>query len=187
MPWLTKMELTIVNLARRAWPKDIMSSHCKVAYPGRPLIQYVLMLDAGSMGSRIHAYKFNYCNATPELEDEDFGHVEPGLSSYGEDPEAAAQSLDRLLEVGLRSVPKYLHSSTPIAVKATAGLRLLGDEKSNKILAAVRRRIELHYPFPIIKEQGVAVMDGAEEGKDSAHYHLTQHPCCLDDSCVSFV
>ncbi|KAG0056218.1 hypothetical protein BGZ83_005950 [Gryganskiella cystojenkinii] len=123
------------------------------------------MVDAGSMGSRIHTYKFNYCNATPELEDEvAFGHVEPGLSSYGDDPEAGAQSLDKLMDIALESVPKYLHSSTPIAVKATAGLRLMGDEKSNKILAAVRGRIESKYPFPIIQEQGVAVMDGAEEG-----------------------
>jgi len=129
------------------------------------LIQYVLMVDAGSMGSRIHAYKFNYCNATPELESETFNHVEPGLSAYGEDPEAAAQSLDKLLDGALETVPRFLHTSTPIAVKATAGLRLLGEEKSDRILAAVRQRIESNYPFPIIEEQGVAVMDGADEGK----------------------
>jgi len=170
---LTHPALKVGDLAQKEWPKNITSSHCKTAYPGRPLIQYVLMLDAGSMGSRIHAYKFNYCNATPELEDEAaFGHVEPGLSSYGNDPEAAAQSLDKLLEISLKAVPQYLHSSTPIAVKATAGLRLLGDEKSNKILEAVRQRLESQYPFPIIKEQGVAVMDGAEEGKALAALHL---------------
>ncbi|KAF9963694.1 Guanosine-diphosphatase [Modicella reniformis] len=148
----------------RAWSKDITSGHCKKAYPGRPLIQYVLMVDAGSMGSRIHAYKFNYCVATPQLESETFDHVEPGLSSYGEDPEGAAKSLDKLLNGALNTVPKFLHTSTPIAVKATAGLRLLGEEKSNRILAIVRQRLESRYPFPIIEEQGVAVMDGADEG-----------------------
>ncbi|KAI8598919.1 nucleoside phosphatase GDA1/CD39 [Dissophora ornata] len=122
------------------------------------------MVDAGSMGSRIHVYKFNYCNATPELESETFGHVEPGLSFYGEDAGGAAKSLDELLDAALNTVPKFLHSSTPIAVKATAGLRLLGDEKSNRILAAVRQRLQSKYPFPIIDEQGVAVMDGADEG-----------------------
>ncbi|KAF9111077.1 Guanosine-diphosphatase [Mortierella sp. AM989] len=148
----------------RAWPRNIFSAHCKKAYPGRPLIQYVLMVDAGSMGSRIHAYKFNYCNATPELESETFDHVEPGLSSYSEDAGGAAQSLDKLLDAVLETVPAFLHSSTPIAVKATAGLRLLGEEKSNRILEAVRQRLESKYPFPIIGEQGVAVMDGADEG-----------------------
>ncbi|KAG0222063.1 Guanosine-diphosphatase [Mortierella sp. GBA43] len=116
--------------------------------------------DAGSMGSRIHAYKFNYCNATPELEYETFDHVEPGLSSYGEDAERAAQSLDKLLDGALNTIPGLLHTSTPIAVKATAGLRLLGEERSNRILDAVRQRIVSNYPFQIIEEQGVAVMDG---------------------------
>ncbi|KAI8346545.1 nucleoside phosphatase GDA1/CD39 [Mortierella sp. GBAus27b] len=122
------------------------------------------MVDAGSMGSRIHAYKFNYCNATPELEYETFDHVEPGLSSYGEDAERAAQSLDKLLDGALNTIPGLLHTSTPIAVKATAGLRLLGEERSNRILDAVRQRIVSNYPFQIIEEQGVAVMDGADEG-----------------------
>ncbi|KAF9581069.1 Guanosine-diphosphatase [Lunasporangiospora selenospora] len=107
---------------------------------------------------------FNYCGATPELEDEMFDHVEPGLSSYADDAEGAAKSLDKLLESALRTIPPALHTKTPIAVKATAGLRLLGEEKSEQILAAVRKRIETQYPFPIIQEQGVAVMDGADEG-----------------------
>ncbi|KAG0320831.1 Guanosine-diphosphatase [Linnemannia gamsii] len=150
--------------ASRPWPNNITSTHCTKAHPGRPLVQYVLMVDAGSMGSRIHVYKFNYCNATPELEGDTFGHVEPGLSSYDGDSEGAARSLDKLLNIALETVPVYLHSSTPVAVKATAGLRLLGEEKSEMILAAVRRRLESMYPFPIVQDQGVAVMDGADEG-----------------------
>ncbi|KAG0197948.1 Guanosine-diphosphatase [Mortierella sp. GBA30] len=146
------------------WPKEITSEHCTVPHPERPLIQYVLMIDAGSSGSRIHAYKFNYCKATPELENELFEHIEPGLSSYKEDAEGAAQSLDVLLEAAMKTVPRYLHTSTPVAVKATAGLRMLGDIESERILAAVRHRLETKYPFPIIKEQGVAVMDGSDEG-----------------------
>ncbi|KAG9324086.1 hypothetical protein KVV02_004012 [Mortierella alpina] len=152
------------GFSSRTWPKEIISAHCTKAHVGRPLIQYVLMLDAGSMGSRIHAYKFNYCNPTPDLESEIFSHVEPGLSSFDDDAEGAAKSLDKLLDTVLESVPRFLHTSTPIAVKATAGLRLLGEEKSNSILAAVRHRLESRYPFPIISEQGVAVMDGADEG-----------------------
>ncbi|KAF9107809.1 Guanosine-diphosphatase [Mortierella sp. AM989] len=146
------------------WPQDITSDHCDIPHPGRPLIQYVLMIDAGSSGSRIHAYKFNYCKATPELESELFEQIEPGLSKYDEDAESAAKSLDPLLQAALKTVPKFLHKSTPIAVKATAGLRLLGETKSANILTAVRKRLETIYPFPIIKEEGIAVMDGADEG-----------------------
>ncbi|KAF9426730.1 Guanosine-diphosphatase [Podila epigama] len=148
----------------KEWPSDITSEHCTIAYPGRPLIQYVLMVDAGSSGSRIHAYKFNYCKATAELESEMFEHVEPGLSSYPNRPEEAAKSLDKLLDKAMDTIPKFLHSRTPIAVKATAGLRLLGEKESAEILAAVRHRLETSYPFPIIQEQGVVVMEGSEEG-----------------------
>ncbi|KAG0258439.1 Guanosine-diphosphatase [Actinomortierella ambigua] len=151
------------DILMRPWPKDITSDHCTLAHPGRPLIQYVLMVDAGSTGSRIHVYKFNYCKATPELEGEIFEHLEPGLSSYDNDAEGAAESLDPLLKLALKTVPSFLHTSTPIAVKATAGLRKLGDEKSDRILAAVRDRLEDHYPFPIIAEDGVVVMEGADE------------------------
>jgi guanosine-diphosphatase len=136
-----------------------------VPHPGKPKVQYVLMIDAGSTGSRIHVYSFNYCNGpSPTLVDEIFHQIKPGLSSYGEDPEAAAKSLDVLMEVALKGVPKEYQSCTPVAVKATAGLRLLGVEKSEAILEAVRRRLETQYPFNVVKKEGVVVMDGKDEG-----------------------
>ncbi len=135
-------------------------------------MQYVLMIDAGSTGSRIHVYKFNNCGATPELENEVFKQTKKiegqssGLSAYPDDPEGAAHSLDPLLEEALREVPDKLKACTPVAVKATAGLRLLGQEKSQRILDAVRRHLENDYPFPVVsaEEGGVAIMDGSDEG-----------------------
>lgn len=137
----------------------------------KPLIQYALMVDAGSTGSRIHVYKFNNCGPTPELEDEVFKMTEAkkggsGLSSYDSDAEGAAKSLDVLLDVAVKSVPEAYQRCTPIAVKATAGLRKLGKEKSENILRAVRHRLETVYPFPVVAEEkgGVEVMDGKDEG-----------------------
>lgn len=138
----------------------------------KPIVQYVLMMDAGSTGSRIHVYKFNNCGSSPELENEVFEQTKKiegqssGLSAYKDDPEAAAKSLDMLMEVALKSVPAKLQGCTPVAVKATAGLRQIGAEKSEAILKAVRRRLETNYPFPVVSEaeKGVAVMDGSDEG-----------------------
>jgi guanosine-diphosphatase len=137
----------------------------------KPLIQYALMIDAGSTGSRIHVYKFNNCGPSPELESENFEMTPKkqggsGLSAYGDDPEAAARSLDVLMEVALKNVPKEYQACTPIAVKATAGLRKLGEKKSNDILAAVRRHLDNDYPFPLVSEErkGVEVMPGEMEG-----------------------
>jgi guanosine-diphosphatase len=142
----------------------LKTKQCTIPYPKLPLIQYALMIDAGSTGSRIHVYRFNYCNASPTLEDEVFKEIKPGLSSYPDSPKDAADSLDPLLKLAMSKIPKELQECTPIAVKATAGLRLLGDEKSEAILKAVEEKIKNEYPFNLPKEKGVIVMGGEDEG-----------------------
>ena len=129
------------------------------------------MIDAGSTGSRIHVYRFNNCGDTPELEHEEFKMTEKkpggsGLSSYKDDHEGAAKSLDILMDVAMKTVPESLRSCSPVAVKATAGLRILGPELSGKTLAAVRNRLETVYPFPVVSAErgGVEIMEGKDEG-----------------------
>ena len=151
---------------------SVKTTKCsKSSSKDKSLIQYAIMIDAGSTGSRIHVYRFNNCGGTPELEGEKFKMTEKkeggsGLSSYPDDPEAAAQSLDMLLDVAMEHVADEVKSCTPIAVKATAGLRKLGEEKSVAILAAVRARLDRRYPFPVVSAAngGVEVMDGKDEG-----------------------
>lgn len=139
----------------------------------RPLVQYALMIDAGSTGSRIHVYRFNYCSASPELEDEYFEMLKGGLSNYGTDPAAAADSLRPLLNSALARIPHALRKCTPVAVKATAGLRLLPGKQAEDVIKAVRHMLELEYPFPIADgknadgskaSKGVEIMDGKDEG-----------------------
>ena len=129
------------------------------------------MIDAGSTGSRIHVYRFNNCGPTPELEHEEFKMTAKkeggsGLSSYDADAQGAAKSLDELMSVAMQTVPEAYKSCSPIAVKATAGLRKLGSEKSNRTLQAVRDHLETQYPFPVLSQSkgGVEVMGGDQEG-----------------------
>jgi guanosine-diphosphatase len=131
---------------------------------GTPIVQYALMIDAGSTGSRIHIYKFNNCGASPEYEYEVFRQINPGLSSYKGRPLEAAQSLDVLLDEAMSVVPPSLQKCTPVAVKATAGLRLLGAPQSQEILDAVKHRIQEKYPFSMPEEDSVVIMDGSDEG-----------------------
>lgn len=143
------------------------SFECTTAHDGvSPVNQYVVMIDAGSSGSRVHVYHFNNCQASPRLVKEEFKMLEPGLSSYKTDPEAAAKSLDPLLQLALETVPKDSQKCTPIAVKATAGLRLIGEEKATAILDAVRDHLEKSYPFAVVSKEsgGVAMLSGADEG-----------------------
>ncbi|KAK6903190.1 hypothetical protein I203_108454 [Kwoniella mangroviensis CBS 8507] len=130
----------------------------------KPLVQYALTIDAGSTGSRIHVYKFNNCGPSPQLEYETFKMLNPGLSAYARDPTAAAASLDPLLEEAHRVVPKELWKCSPVEVKATAGLRLLGTQESNAILDEVRNRLETNFEFVVNGEKSVEIMDGKDEG-----------------------
>ncbi|KAF7966192.1 hypothetical protein HWV62_39722 [Athelia sp. TMB] len=145
-------------------PDPSKTTHCTTPAAGAPLVQWALMIDAGSTGSRIHIYKFNNCGASPAYEYEVFRQLTPGLSAHAGAPAAAAASLDALLDAALQTVPAALRACTPVAVKATAGLRLLGAAQSGAILAAVRARLEERYPFPVVKHEGVAIMDGKDEG-----------------------
>jgi guanosine-diphosphatase len=151
---------------------DSPTSKCAKPHDAsKPLIQYALMIDAGSTGSRIHVYRFNNCGPTPELEHEVFKMTEKreggsGLSSYKTDAEGAAMSLDTLMDRAMEAVPDEYKLCSPVAVKATAGLRLLGEEMSAKILDAVRERLENEYPFPVVSREndGVVIMKGEDEG-----------------------
>ena len=88
----------------------------------------------------------------------------PGLSSFASNAQKAAESLDDLLKEAERVVPRTMWKCTPVAVKATAGLRLLGAVESDAILAAVKQRLQSKYEFPVISKDGVVIMDGKDEG-----------------------
>lgn len=125
---------------------------------------YVIMIDAGSSGSRVHVYSFDTCVSPPRVLNEEFKMLNPGLSSFDTDTKGAAASLDPLLEVALQTVPKEKQSCTPVAVKATAGLRMLGAEKSDAILKEVRNHLTKDYPFAVVEGDGISIMDGKDEG-----------------------
>ena len=116
--------------------KSQTSSTCKKDH------KYVIMIDGGSSGSRIHVYEFDICTSPPTLVNETFKMLEPGLSSFDNDSAGAAESLDPLLTAAMAAVPVKARRCTPVSVKATAGLRLLGEAKSAKILKAIRDHLE---------------------------------------------
>lgn len=126
--------------------------------------EYVVMIDAGSTGSRVHVYTFDTSVAPPLLIDEAFQMLKPGLSHFDTDTKGAAASLDPLLKLALDTIPKDKQRCSPVAVKATAGLRLLGTTKSDAILKEVRKHLETSYPFPVVEGEGISIMDGSDEG-----------------------
>ncbi|CAN9500173.1 unnamed protein product [Ophioblennius macclurei] len=130
---------------------------------GMPIFQYGVMFDAGSTGTRVHIFKFLMkTREAPELDEEIFKSIKPGLSSYAEDPEKCCAGIIQLLEVAQSSVPSFLWSRTPVVLKATAGLRLLPREKARHLLDTVRALFQ-ESPF-MSKEDSVSIMDGNDEG-----------------------
>ncbi|KAL6508676.1 Apyrase 2 [Orobanche gracilis] len=87
----------------------------------------------------------------------------PGLSGYAMDPEAAATSLSHLLEKAEAAVPGELRYSTPVRVGATAGLRQLEGNASDRILQAVRDFLKNKSSLKS-KADWVTVLDGSQEG-----------------------
>jgi len=68
------------------------------------------------------------------------------------------------METALGVVPEHLWHCTPVAVKATAGLRELPETQGHDIIHAVEQRLREKYPFPLPARRAVEIMDGKDEG-----------------------
>ncbi|CAI9108220.1 OLC1v1007773C1 [Oldenlandia corymbosa var. corymbosa] len=126
---------------------------------------YAVIFDAGSSGSRVHVFCFDSdLDLVPIGKDlELFVQRKPGLSAYANDPKAAADSLLVLLQKALAVIPRELIQKTPVRVGATAGLRQLGGDASDRILQAVRDFLK-HESTLKSKDDWVKVIDGSQEG-----------------------
>ncbi|XP_044146612.1 ectonucleoside triphosphate diphosphohydrolase 6-like [Bufo gargarizans] len=126
-------------------------------------ILYGIMFDAGSTGTRVHVYKFSQSSSgAPHLEHELFKAIKPGLSEYADQPEKCTAGIKELLDIAIEEIPEHLWRSTPLVLKATAGLRLLPEEKAQKLLDTVKNIFQSS-PFLVGKES-VSIMDGTDEG-----------------------
>nr|CAD7590673.1 unnamed protein product [Timema genevievae] len=125
---------------------------------------YGIIIDAGSTGSRVLAFTFHetYLDRTLKLDSELFVQVKPGLSSYADNPKKGAESLEELLDRAKSVIPASDWASTPLAMKATAGLRLLPGHQADSLLKEVKKSFDLS-PF-LTNDNSVTIMDGVDEG-----------------------
>ncbi|XP_075452418.1 ectonucleoside triphosphate diphosphohydrolase 6 [Ascaphus truei] len=124
---------------------------------------YGIMFDAGSTGTRIHVYKFSRApNGAPILDHETFEALKPGLSAYADDPDKSTAGIIELLTIAEKEIPKHLWDSTPLVLKATAGLRLLPGDKAQKLLDKVKEIFQSS-SF-LVGDDSVSIMKGTDEG-----------------------
>ncbi|CAF1034862.1 unnamed protein product [Rotaria sordida] len=131
---------------------------------------YVLVLDAGSTGTRIHVYKFrsstdNENDDTFVLRSEVFKEYKPGLSSFADQVYKAEEQINDLLKIADKEVSRFKHRNTPLVLRATAGLRLLNETKQKLLLDSVSNTFN-KYGFYRPK-MDIAVMNETEEGIDA--------------------
>ncbi|CAD5223556.1 unnamed protein product [Bursaphelenchus okinawaensis] len=127
---------------------------------------YSAVIDAGSTGSRLHLFEFSHDPAQEhspfKLESETFRQTNPGLSSYAADPSKAAASIKYLIDEARKKVPKGLWNHTPIVMKATAGLRLLPSDESDRILFEVEAVVQKS--GLLTEAESVGILSGIDEG-----------------------
>ncbi|XP_031111057.1 apyrase-like [Ipomoea triloba] len=140
-------------------------SHVRRVLLSHEADSYAVIFDAGSTGSRVHVFRFNQnLDLLPIGDDIEFYlKTTPGLSSYADDPEAAAKSLEPLLLEAEGVVPTELQPDTPLELGATAGLRMLNGNAADEILQAVRDMLKNESNFKY-KAEWVSILNGTQEG-----------------------
>ncbi|XP_019344261.1 nucleoside diphosphate phosphatase ENTPD5 isoform X1 [Alligator mississippiensis] len=160
---LSSIYCTVLHPKQEMWFQGLFPSNMCPANASAYTF-YGIMFDAGSTGTRIHIYTFVQKNPEqlPELEGEIFESVKPGLSAYASEPKKGAETVRILLEMAKEAVPPSHWKKTPVVLKATAGLRLLSEQKAQALLLEVREVFE-ESPF-LVPDNSVSIMDGSYEG-----------------------
>ena len=111
---------------------------------------YIVVFDAGSSGTRVHIYNFlpHYTSSAVPNIDRCVNNVQtlkqkPGLSNIAEEyspseiPKYVSKAITPLLDFARGFIPESQWDSTPLVLKATAGLRAVEPSKADQVITAV--------------------------------------------------
>ncbi|KAK2075881.1 hypothetical protein QBZ16_001623 [Prototheca wickerhamii] len=129
--------------------------------PWSPGSRYLLVVDAGSSGTRLNAYRWRWSGGTPRAYDR--VETEPALEALL--PDAARlerEGLRPLLRWARAVVPATQRASTPVLLAGTAGLRRLDDATQAALLRAVRA-VLARSGF-LFRPDWASVISGTDEG-----------------------
>ena len=129
-----------------------------------PDASYVILIDAGSTGSRIHVHSYVWLDGEPlpNISASVNDKIKPGLSDCAGKAAEAAEPVRLLLEKARSVVPEDKRAATPIHLQATAGLRSISDRDAADILSVVRASLRAsEFQF---EDSWALIISGEQEG-----------------------
>ncbi|XP_061672786.1 ectonucleoside triphosphate diphosphohydrolase 4 isoform X2 [Syngnathoides biaculeatus] len=139
-----------------------------------PDLNYGLVVDCGSSGSRVYVYCWPSHNGNPhelldirQMRDQNrksvIMKIKPGISNLAQTPEKASDYIYPLLSFAAKHIPKHKHIETPLYILCTAGMRILPESQQEAILEDLRTDIPVHFNF-LFSDSHVEVISGKQEG-----------------------
>lgn len=152
------------------WLQAPTGCHSRLASSSYPDVSYAILIDAGSTGSRMYIYKFilNGNGKVDSVEDVEelsnsLGKLKPGLSSMLNKPDDIEAYFQKFFDEADKIIPKEKQSSTPFAVLATAGMRLLPEPDQEAIMNKIKEILKSDQSPFLFKDDNVQVISGKEE------------------------
>lgn len=128
---------------------------------------YAVVIDAGSSGSRVRVYHWNtitHENEIPNIEEICNHKIKPGISDLSDDYEQLEKHITDLIDYANNEVPEEKAEHTPLYLMATAGMRLLNEEKAKNTMDKIDSFFkELTNPFHY-ESPNTRILSGEEEG-----------------------
>lgn len=139
-----------------------------------PALNYGIVVDCGSSGSRVFVYYWPPHNGNPhtlldirQMRDRDLKPVvkkiKPGISTLANTPTRASDYLHPLLSFAAAHVPRNKHKETPLYILCTAGMRLLPESQQAAILEDLVTDVPLEFDF-LFSSSHAEVISGKQEG-----------------------
>ncbi|PAA81074.1 hypothetical protein BOX15_Mlig014487g3 [Macrostomum lignano] len=151
---------------------DLTNSGCHRAVDKNDTLRF-LVLDAGSTGTRAALHEF-FVERTPKSPNEPLKlrHLrlrryrrKPGLSAFQHFPDRSRDQVNALLAAAAADVPEPQRAVTCVALRATAGLRLLDSGSRRRILRVVRDTLATSAAFLAPDIDSAKLLSGPEEAK----------------------